>query len=168
MAPSQTNAPDVDIILVFRAARTSQKSLSKQEVKEDAEAAEKEYSRLLNTLRGSGLRATGKRGKTSGQLLVFVWAPVARLAKLVQRERCILLHPIPFKAHLSYMGCFTDTQTSYGGFPSLNSSQRIPLLYRTLQHFHPRIGCALYMNSLRPRVTTAGLVSYRAARNGHV
>ncbi|KAL5513194.1 hypothetical protein ACEPAH_3592 [Sanghuangporus vaninii] len=84
MAPPPANVPKVDVILVFRASSTT---LSKQEAREDAEEAEKEYALLLKTLRGAGLRATGKRGQKSGQVLVFVWASSTKLAKLVQRER---------------------------------------------------------------------------------
>ncbi|EJD07576.1 DUF590-domain-containing protein [Fomitiporia mediterranea MF3/22] len=89
MAHSPSNSPKVDLILVFRASNTnsSYKPLSKQETREDAQASETEYTRLLETLRNAGLRASGKRGQKNGQLLIFVWSPATRLAKLVQRER---------------------------------------------------------------------------------
>lgn len=88
--PSPTPAPKVDLILVFRtSANPTQKFLSKQEAREDAAASEAEYTRLLQTLGNAGLRASGKRGQKNGQVLVFLWAPAARLEKLVQRERCV-------------------------------------------------------------------------------
>ncbi|KAI5124246.1 hypothetical protein M0805_005095 [Coniferiporia weirii] len=87
-APDTT--PQVDLILVFRSAPqplSSSKYVSKREVREGAAAAEAEYTRLLETLRGAGLRACGKRGQKNGQLLVFVQAPAPKLVRLVQRER---------------------------------------------------------------------------------
>lgn len=88
MAPSPADAPKVDIILVFRtSAHPTSKYPSKHEARENAASAEAEYARLLATLQGAGLRATGKRGQKNGQVLVFVWAPTVKLAKMVQRER---------------------------------------------------------------------------------
>ena len=109
MATSPNIVPKVDIILVFRASNAT---LSKQEAREDADAAEKEYTLLLNTLRDAGLRATGKRGQKNGQILVFVWASSMKLAKLVQRERYVsqltLLTRVVSKTHTR----LPDTQTS--------------------------------------------------------
>lgn len=82
MAPP--GAPHVDLIIVFNA---TSKGFSKQEIRDNAGAAEAEYSRLLSVLKESGLKATGRRGEKFGQLLVFVWSPNSKLAHLVFRER---------------------------------------------------------------------------------
>ena len=83
MAPP--DCPHVDLVVVFNAANDA---YSKEELREKAEAAEAEYSRLLNSLKDSGLKATGRRGEKAGQLLIFIWSPMDKLANLVYRERC--------------------------------------------------------------------------------
>lgn len=87
MSKPPSHSPKVDIILVFRA---SQPSASKQDTRKDAAEAETEYTRLLDTIRRAGLRASGKRGQKNGQVLVFIWAPADKLARLVKRERCVI------------------------------------------------------------------------------
>jgi anoctamin-10 len=82
--PMASSTPRVDLVVVFQATA---KTHSKQEAREDAQAAEAEYSRLLNHLRESGLRATGRRGERTGQLLVLIYCPWAKLGALVKRER---------------------------------------------------------------------------------
>lgn len=84
MAPP--NAPKVDLTIVFRAGS---KSLSKQEARDNALAAEAEYAQLITALKDGGLKATGRRGEKSGQLLVLIWAPSPKLMALVQRERYV-------------------------------------------------------------------------------
>ena len=89
------NTPLVDLILVFRSdtcvpsssfAKVSA-SATKRLLTENAQAAEEEYMRLLSTLRGGGLLATGRKGAKNGQILVLVWAPWETLKKLVVEER---------------------------------------------------------------------------------
>lgn len=89
MAPP--NSPKVDLVLVFRSS-SPHKTLSKQEIRDEADAAEAEYSRLLATLKDAGLQATGRRGQKNGQVLVLVWSPMAKLVRMIQRERCVALH----------------------------------------------------------------------------
>jgi hypothetical protein len=76
--------PHVDLVVVFR---TSTISLSKQKTREDALKAERQYSKLLETLINSGLRAVGRRGATQGQLLVLISCPRRLLWTLAHRER---------------------------------------------------------------------------------
>ncbi|EIN09636.1 DUF590-domain-containing protein [Punctularia strigosozonata HHB-11173 SS5] len=77
-------APHVDLALVFRG---STNSLLKGELREDSQQAEQQYTRLLQTLKGAGLYATGRRGEKQGQLLVLISCPQSTLSTLVQRER---------------------------------------------------------------------------------
>ncbi|KLO19131.1 DUF590-domain-containing protein [Schizopora paradoxa] len=81
--------PKVDLVLVFRSGLLHQTSkyTSKQEIKENALDAQAEYERLLSKLQGAGLHATGRRGQKTGQLLVLIWAPSSKVARIVQRER---------------------------------------------------------------------------------
>lgn len=85
--------PKVDLVLVFRSGllQPTSKYTSKQEIKENALAAQAEYERLLSKLKGAGLHATGRRGQKNGQLLVLIWAPSSKIARMVQRERCAFI-----------------------------------------------------------------------------
>lgn len=78
-------APEVDLILIFRSS--SAKVLPRRDARENARQAERQYTRLLEILKGAGLRAVGKRGENDGQLLVLVSCPRSTLARLAQRER---------------------------------------------------------------------------------
>ncbi|KAG9119400.1 hypothetical protein FRC07_005588, partial [Ceratobasidium sp. 392] len=71
-------SPTIDLAIVFR---SNIKSKS-----EAADAAE-EYSRLLRILASGGLKATGKKGATDNELLVFVWCPQSKLEQLAEHER---------------------------------------------------------------------------------
>lgn len=85
--------PKVDLVLVFRSglAHSNSKYTTKQEIKENAEASQAEYERLLSKLKGAGLHATGRRGQKNGQVLVLIWAPSSKVVRLIQRERQVLL-----------------------------------------------------------------------------
>ncbi|KAF7313350.1 hypothetical protein HMN09_00490600 [Mycena chlorophos] len=76
-------APEVDLVICFRAAR----SLLKRHVLEESKKAEEQYTRLLQTLTSAGLRAVGRRGDGLGHLVVFVYCPPSLLKTLVKRER---------------------------------------------------------------------------------
>ena len=65
-----TMKPHVDLVITFRA---SSKSSSKYQTQKDIIKAEKQYTRLLETLSNAGLKAVGRRGESLGHLLVFVW-----------------------------------------------------------------------------------------------
>ena len=78
-------APEVDLILVFRSSST--KVLPRRDARENARQAERQYTRLIEILKGAGLRAVGKRGENDGQLLVLISCPQITLARLAQRER---------------------------------------------------------------------------------
>ncbi|QRV88634.1 hypothetical protein RhiJN_16652 [Ceratobasidium sp. AG-Ba] len=71
-------SPTVDLAIVFRSG-----------VKSKAEAADAaaQYTRLLNALASGGLKATGKRGATDNELLIFVWCPQSKLEQLAEHER---------------------------------------------------------------------------------
>ena len=87
MAPP--HAPKVDLVIVFRSATSSSSGryVTKQQIREEADSASKEYERLLSSLRDAGLKATGRRGQKTGQILVLVWCPLPKLVRMVQRER---------------------------------------------------------------------------------
>ncbi|GLB43323.1 putative calcium-activated chloride channel [Lyophyllum shimeji] len=76
---------EVDLVITFRA--TKKTSLSKQQIREDSRKAERQYSRLIETLRYAGLRAVGRRGESLGHLLVFVSCPRSHVVNLAKRER---------------------------------------------------------------------------------
>ncbi|EIW81754.1 DUF590-domain-containing protein [Coniophora puteana RWD-64-598 SS2] len=78
--------PQVDVVIVFRSTPKGA-ALSKNELKENAAKAEKQYSVLVDTLTRAGLKAVGRRGENQGQLLVLVTCPQNLLATLVHRER---------------------------------------------------------------------------------
>lgn len=78
-------APDVDLVIVFRA--TSKHTHSKQQTRDEAKKAEQQYVRLMDTLTYAGLKAVGRRGESLGQLLVFVTCPQKHLENLIKRER---------------------------------------------------------------------------------
>ncbi|KAI0060668.1 DUF590-domain-containing protein [Artomyces pyxidatus] len=76
--------PDVDLVIVFRA---SSKTFSKQQAREDAQHAEQEYSRLVDTLHRAGIMAVGRRGERQGQLILLLRCSDRQLQHLVYRER---------------------------------------------------------------------------------
>ncbi|KAG0697096.1 calcium-activated chloride channel-domain-containing protein [Suillus ampliporus] len=78
--------PHVDVVVVFRAIQKGA-SLSKEQVRQNAIKAEKQYSKLIDTLTRAGLKAVGRRGESQGQLLVMVTCPQNVLANLIHCER---------------------------------------------------------------------------------
>ncbi|KAH8103893.1 DUF590-domain-containing protein [Cristinia sonorae] len=78
-------APTVDLVVVYRSS--AGKVFSKAQARQNIQAADKQYRRLLDTLRSGGLKAVGKRGEREGQLLVLVSCPPGLLKRLAQRER---------------------------------------------------------------------------------
>jgi anoctamin-10 len=76
----------IDLVLVFKAGNLSA-HVSKQKARQEAQEAEDQYLRLLQTLRDAGLYAIGRRGEHQGQLLVFVSCSTHRLHQLLQHER---------------------------------------------------------------------------------
>ncbi|KAI0046519.1 DUF590-domain-containing protein [Auriscalpium vulgare] len=77
-------SPEVDLVIVFRAAS---KTFSKQQAREDAEQGEREYTRLVNLLHASSLKAVARRGERQGQLVLLVACSSQQLRRLVHRER---------------------------------------------------------------------------------
>ncbi|KAI0306043.1 calcium-activated chloride channel-domain-containing protein [Multifurca ochricompacta] len=77
---------DIDLVIVFRASSSSL-LLSKQQARLDAQQAEDQYTRLLETLRNAGLYAVGRRGERQGQLILLVSCSGHQLKQLLQRER---------------------------------------------------------------------------------
>lgn len=77
----------IDLVLVFKAVSPSPSShFSKQAARKDAQDAEDQYTRLLNTLRNAGLYAVGRRGEHQGQLILLVSCSGHQLQLLMQRE----------------------------------------------------------------------------------
>ncbi|KAJ7599368.1 calcium-activated chloride channel-domain-containing protein [Mycena floridula] len=76
---------DVDLVITFRASHKI--TLSKQQTREDAQKAEKQYSHLLEILSYAGLQCVGRRGESLGHLLIFIKCPEKLLQSLVRRER---------------------------------------------------------------------------------
>jgi len=80
-----THAPDVDLVIAFRASRSG--NVSKHHTRQDVRKAEQQYTRLIETLTYAGLKAVGRRGEALGHLLVFVTCPEDRVRNLIRRER---------------------------------------------------------------------------------
>ena len=78
-------SPDVDLVIDFRVSKTL--SVTKQQTREEARKAEKQYRRLIETLTYAGLKAVGRRGELLGHILVFVSCPQGLLDNLIKRER---------------------------------------------------------------------------------
>ncbi|KAJ2930954.1 hypothetical protein H1R20_g6155, partial [Candolleomyces eurysporus] len=76
-------APDVDLVIAFRVGSASKTTTRREEGRK----AEKQYTRLLETLQYAGLKAVGRRGEGLGQILVFITCPEEVLKNLVVRER---------------------------------------------------------------------------------
>lgn len=78
--------PHVDVVIVFRAIQKGV-SFSKEQIRQNAVKAEKQYSKLIDALTRAGLKAVGRRGESQGQLLVMVTCPQNVLAHLIHCER---------------------------------------------------------------------------------
>ncbi|KAH6916436.1 calcium-activated chloride channel-domain-containing protein [Coprinopsis sp. MPI-PUGE-AT-0042] len=85
-------SPDVDLVIDFRVSKTL--SVTKQQTREEARKAEKQYTRLIETLTHAGLKAVGRRGELLGHILVFVSCPQALLDNLIKRERLLSGLPV--------------------------------------------------------------------------
>jgi hypothetical protein len=75
----------VDLAILFKAGSSS---LSKATIRDEAQQAEEQYTRLVSALKGAGLHAAGRRGE-SNQVIVLVWCPSDVLTSLVQKERWV-------------------------------------------------------------------------------
>ncbi|CAE6440816.1 unnamed protein product [Rhizoctonia solani] len=71
-------SPRVDLAIIFRSGTKS---------KAEATDAAAEYKRLLGVLTDGGLKATGKKGVSDSEILVFVWCPQNKLEQLAEHER---------------------------------------------------------------------------------
>jgi len=80
-------SPHVDLVILFSAGVPS---VNKAQVRENAQEAEEQYTRLLNLLRTSGLHAVGKRGEKLGDLMILVQCPHQKLDALATAERFAL------------------------------------------------------------------------------
>ena len=170
MSKNDAHTPKVDLILVFRASAAPLAGSNKDATRKDAEEAEREYTRLLNTIRASGLRASGKRGQKNGQILVFIWAPSEKLARLIKRERSAsFIHSVFQASHpnLSRAGIPISFEVSRHLRCYLKMAQRHLATLQTCQSLHLQTVCALFMNSSHLQTMTAGWASSREARNGH-
>ena len=74
--------PEVNLVILFRAG-------SERCNKNEATKAEHQYVRLIKTLTNAGLKAVGKKGKSTGQILVFVTWAQEHFEHLIRRERYV-------------------------------------------------------------------------------
>ncbi|KAH7916667.1 calcium-activated chloride channel-domain-containing protein [Hygrophoropsis aurantiaca] len=79
--------PQVDVVIVFRTSSVKTAILSKEQARQNAAKAERQYSALIDTLTKAGLNAVGRRGESQDQLLIMVSCPQKILANLVHCER---------------------------------------------------------------------------------
>ncbi|KAH7921987.1 DUF590-domain-containing protein [Leucogyrophana mollusca] len=78
--------PQVDVVIVFRTS-AKKATLTKEQARQNAAKAERQYSALIDTLSKAGLNAVGRRGESQDQLLIMVSCPQKVLANLVHCER---------------------------------------------------------------------------------
>lgn len=74
----------VHLIIVFTFPA---KSSNKSRLREETRNAEEEYTKLLQLLASSGLKAVGKAGRRHGELMVLVHSPPGRLNQLARLEQ---------------------------------------------------------------------------------
>ncbi|KAG2111424.1 calcium-activated chloride channel-domain-containing protein [Suillus cothurnatus] len=86
--------PHVDVVIVFRAIEKGS-SFSKEQARQNAFKAEKQYSKLINTLTRAGLKAVGRRGESQGQLLVMVTCPQKFTLHLLYAYHSDFLYGLP-------------------------------------------------------------------------
>ncbi|KAI6155945.1 calcium-activated chloride channel-domain-containing protein [Pisolithus tinctorius] len=79
--------PQVDLVIVFRVSPLKVTSLSKEQVRQNALKAERQYTALIDTLNRAGLKAVGRSGENQDQLLILVTCPQNVLSRLVHCER---------------------------------------------------------------------------------
>jgi hypothetical protein len=74
--------PDIDLVISFRVPQAKPRN------REQAAKAERQYARLLETLKKAGLHSTGRRGQLESQdhILTFVSCPQPLVDVLVRRE----------------------------------------------------------------------------------
>lgn len=79
--------PHVDLVIVFRVTPPRVTSLSKEQLRQNALKAERQYTALIDTLNRAGLKAVGRSGENQDQLLILVTCPQNVLSRLVHCER---------------------------------------------------------------------------------
>jgi len=84
--------PRVDLVILLSAGVPY---VNKAEFKETIQEAEEQYTRLLNLLRTSRLRAVGKRGEKPGDLMILVGCSLERLDQLARAERFVFMVALP-------------------------------------------------------------------------
>ncbi|KAI0255693.1 calcium-activated chloride channel-domain-containing protein [Lactifluus subvellereus] len=114
---------DIDLVVVFRASSPSI-HISKHKARIDAQHAEDQYTRLLETLRKADLYAVGRRGEHQGQLILLVSCSNQKLQELLQRE---------WQAHYYHSDFLHGLSTSASNVnqdqTTLNPAERLRLVY---------------------------------------
>ncbi|KAF9647312.1 DUF590-domain-containing protein [Thelephora ganbajun] len=75
----------VHLVIVFTFPT---KSLNKSRLRGEAQNAGEEYTKLLQLLESSGLKAVGKAGRRYGEIIVLVHSPLVKLNQLARLEQC--------------------------------------------------------------------------------
>jgi hypothetical protein len=117
-----TMSPNVDLAIVFKAGSSS---LLKSAIRDEAAQAEKQYTKLIDTLKSGGLYAVGRRGETRDQLLVLVYCPQEKIASLVQHERYVTTLLFQNKSRDSHHTTTVDIPTSFTASPPLTSPRSV-------------------------------------------
>jgi hypothetical protein len=84
MALTDTISFQPDLVILFS---FSTQPLDKAEIRENAQQAEEEYTRLISSLQRSGFQAVGKRGEKHGDILILVRCSKNKLNYLAIKER---------------------------------------------------------------------------------
>ncbi|KAH9992718.1 calcium-activated chloride channel-domain-containing protein [Russula compacta] len=127
---------DIDLVVVFRTGSPST-HISKQKARQEAQEAEDQYSRLLETLRNAGLYAVGRRGEHQGQLIVLVSCSGHQLHQLLQH----VLHGLSTT-------CASDVDPS-----ALKPSERLRLVHTYVTATSDDGGLGIHPdNDIWPRV----------------
>lgn len=80
--------PKVDLAIVFQSGSSS---LIKSKIRADTAEAERQYSKLIDSLKSGGLHAVGRRGASRDELVILVYCPQEKTTALVQHERCVCI-----------------------------------------------------------------------------
>jgi hypothetical protein len=132
---------DIDLVIVFKASSPSNNHISKYKARIDAQHAEAQYTRLLETLRRSGLYVVGRRGEHQGQLILLVSCSNQRLEQLLQHEWQVPFHfssssllPSPltrhFDSHSDFLYGLTTSASDLHQDPNtLKPAERLRLVH---------------------------------------
>jgi len=146
--------PEVNLVIVFRVG-------SERCDKNEASKAEHQYVRLIDTLTNAGLKAVGKKGKSAGQILVFVTWAQEHFEHLIRRERYVEACSCFFVKHFLSGTCLSGKLIFYPVFLSPLCREIVSLENCRLQTKY-----VLSMTLYPPALARVAWVCHLGALNG--